>query len=699
MAASAKDIKAGKAYIELTTKDKIEKGLNAAKKKLTAFGSGVASLGKKFIVAGTAAAGMAGIAVASFVKQGAELTKIAERTGASVEWLSQMQYAAKQTGLEIDVVADAVKDMQERFAEASKLDSGEMLEGLNMIGVSVKEIENMTVAERFEFLAKKIAAIKDPATKTAVAIKLMGEAGYQLLPMIGNIEKLRKEAEKLGMTMTKEDAQAAKELADAWNTLTSMFKAFTAQIGSALAQTLKDIAEKVKVVFTAILKWVKDNKTTVATIAKVVVGIIAFGAALVTLGGIISGVGVILGGIATAISVVGTVLSAIGSVIAFLVSPIGLVLSAVIGLTGYVLYATGAMGNAVNWLTGTWGKLKDYMSETWQGVKDAFEGGDLKLAVKILWLSIKEAWLKGIQPLKATWIGFKSMLADGWADVWWGMVDILSACLYGIKDAWSATIYWLLDLIDGSVSSIVGAWQSITSYLSEAWAACVGGIMKTWNNVMGGMMKAWVKLKGLFSDKIDVEAEVKRIDDDTANKNNAQDEATAKVVKENQKRAEQHKQERERQKEATRTARQQEAEQHKQEREKDKSAIEEARKQEKQANSDRYADELQGTLDALEEARKERQAALDEAKKKAEEAKKKSNKKEPDKQNIETTIANTKGSAKGSFYANELANITATNSDAKRTADGVQTLVKKTEETNKILKKNTSATSAGIKFA
>ena len=33
MAASAKDIKAGKAYIELTTKDKIEKGLNAAKKK------------------------------------------------------------------------------------------------------------------------------------------------------------------------------------------------------------------------------------------------------------------------------------------------------------------------------------------------------------------------------------------------------------------------------------------------------------------------------------------------------------------------------------------------------------------------------------------------------------------------------------------------------------------------------------------
>lgn len=698
MAASAKNIKAGKAYIELTTKDKIEKGLNAAKKKLTAFCSGVASLGKKFIVAGTAAAGMAGIATAAFMRQGDELDKMSARTGATVEWLSQMKFAAQQSGAGIADIEASIKGMNKGFAEAQR-GEGEFLKGIKMLGVSLKTLTPMTTAERFEYLSEKIAGIKDPAQKAKVAMLLFTEVGTKLLPMVGSIKELRAEAEKLGLTMTKEDATAAAELTDAWGRLTAMFKMFMFQVGAALAPTLKNIADKVKIVSTAVLKWVKENKTTVATIGKVVVGIIAFGAALVTLGGIISGVGVILGGIATAISVVGTVLSAIGSVIAFLVSPIGLVLAAVVSLTGYVLYATGAMGNAVNWLTGTWGKLKDYMSETWQGVKDAFQGGDLKLAVKILWLSVKEAWLKGIQPLKATWIGFKSMLADGWADVWWGMVDILSACLYGIKDAWSATIYWLLDLIDGSVSGIIGAWQSITAYLSEAWAVCVGGIMKTWNNVMGGMMKAWIRLKGLFSDKIDVEAEVKRIDDETAGKNAAQDEATANVVRENQKRAEQHKKERERQKEANRAARKQEADQYKAEREKDKSAIEEARKQEKQANSDRYADELQGTLDALEEARKERQAALDEAKKKAEEAKKKSNKKEPDKQNIETTIANTKGSAKGSFYANELANITATNSDAKRTADGVQTLVKKTEETNKILKKNTSATSAGIKFA
>lgn len=698
MAASAKDIKAGKAYIELTTKDRIQKGLNAAKKKLTAFSSGVASLGKKFMIAGTAAAGMAGVATAAFMKQGDELEKMSARTGASVEWLSQMKFAAQQSGAAISDIEASIKGMNKGFAEAQR-GEGEFLKGIKMIGVSLKTLAPMSPAERFEYLSEKIAGIKDPAQKAKVAMLLFSEAGTKLLPMVGSIKELRAEAEKLGLTMSKEDATAAAELTDAWGRLTAMFKMFLFQIGASLAPTLKDIAEKVKVVFSAILKWVKENKETVATIAKVIVGVIAFGAALVALGGVISGVGVILGGIATAISVVGTVLGAIGSVIAFLVSPLGLVLAAVVGLTGYVLYATGAMGNAVNWLSGTWNKLKEYAGETFQGIKDAFAGGDVKLAVKILWLSIKEAFLKGVQPIKELWIGFKSMLADGWADVWWGMVDILSACLYGIKDAWSATIYWLLDLIDGSVSGIIGAWQSITAYLSEAWAACVGGIMKTWNNVMGGMMKAWVRLKGLFSDKIDVEAEVKRIDNETTNKNNAQDEATANVVKENQQRAEQHKQERERQKDANRAARKQEADQYKAEREKDKSSIEEARRQEKQANNDRYADELQGTLDAIEEARKERQAALDEAKKKAEEAKKKDNKKEPNKQDIETTIANTKGSAKGSFYANELANITASNSDAKRTADGVQTLVKKTEETNKLLKKNSSSNSAGMKFA
>ncbi len=650
--ASAKEVRAGKAYIELSTKDKITKGLNAAKKKLEAFGGSVSALGKKFMLVGTIAATAFGAAAASFMKQGDELDKMAARTGASVEWLSQMKFAAQQSGAAISDVEASIKGMNKGFAEAQR-GEGEFLKGIKMLGVSLKTLAPLSTAERFEYLSEKIAGIKDPAQKAKVAMLLFSEAGTKLLPMVGSIKELRAEAEKLGITMSTEDATAAAELTDAWGRLTAMFKMFMFQVGAALAPTLKDIADKVKIVFSAILKWVKENKETVATIAKVVVGIIAFGAALVTLGTTISLVGVALGGIATGITVISTIISTtigvIGSVLGFLVSPIGLVLAAVVGLTAYVLYATGAMSSAVSWFGKQWETLKAYVGETFEGIKNAIQGGDLSLAFRILWLSIKEAWLKGIQPLREMWIGLKVMMTSVWTDV-----------VYNLLSAWDTSIY-----------GITEGWNSFINFFSEAWSATVGSVMKVWNNAIGGIMKAWTKLKGLFNDKIDVEMEIKKIDAETDSKNQSYDDATANRVQEHDK------QKRERQADRDRS----------------KASLEEARQQQHIENNDHYSKELQGTLDAIEEARKERQQALAEAKKKAEEAKKKDSKKEPNKQDIETTIANTKGSAKGSFYANELANIGSTNNDQKRTADGVQTLVKKTEETNKLLKKGTSTTS------
>lgn len=701
--AGAKEIRAGKAYIELTSVNNIQKGLNAAKNQLQDFGKSVSAIGAKIAGIGSAVLGLGGAAVKSFTETGSNLDIMSKKTGLTGEELSELQYVCEQTGLELDVVADAVKDMNERFAEASILASGEMVEGLEMIGKSVKDLEGMSAGERFQFLSDEISKIEDPAKKTAVAIKLLGEAGYQLSPVLGNIKELRAEAKALGLAITDSDIKKASELAKVWKSLSSILKMAIFEIGSALAPAVKELSEQIKVVATAVLRWIKENKDVVVSIAKVAAIVAGVGTAILAVGGIITAVGAVFGALSTIIaafgtvcSVVGALITGIGSALAFLISPVGLVLAAVVGLAGAVLYYTGAMGDAVNWLTGTWGKLKDYMAETWQGVKDAFEGGDLKLAVKILWLSVKATWLAGIMPLRETWIGLKSMLADGWADIFWGMTDAFSACVYGIKEGWSATVYWLLDTINAGVNGLIVAWNSVTSFLTEAWAACMGGLTKTFNNVMGGLAKAWVRLKGLFSDKIDVEAEIKRIDNETAQKNNATDDETAEIVKQNQERAERQRQQREREKAATDEARRQEKEQNQREREADKAAIKTARDAEKQANQDYYADEMKGAHDALEQARKERQAALDEAKRKAEEARaKKKSERDDQKNKVETAIAETKGSAKGSFYADQIAGVKAS-SDAKRTADGVAQLVKETKDTNKILKKNAGSTAQTV---
>ena len=685
------EIRAGRAYVQLTAKDKLTKGLENAKKKLHTFGSSVSAIGKKIVGVGAVVGGALTATAAYFTSVGDKFDKMSGRTGASVEWLSQMAFAAQQSGTSIQAVQGAVKEMNKRFGEAQR-GQGEMLKGLEMLGMSAKQLQGLTPQQMFETLSDKIATVGDQAKRTKIIDAMFGGGGNQLQnlfgKMSGNIQKLRAQADKLGLTISTQDAKSAAELSDAWGRLVAMAKMMVFQIGGALAPTLKEIADYIKTVGTVVLNWVKQNKATVAMIAKITVGVIAVGGALVVLGGIISGIGTVIGAVST-------IISAFGAVLAVLTSPITLIIGAVVGLGVVIAQQTGAMAQAVEYLTGVWGNLKDYMAETWQGVKDAFQGGDLKLAVKILWLSIKAAWLQGIKPLTETWIGFKSLLADGWTNLWYGMADVFSACFYGLKDGWSATVYWLLNAFNATVNGLTVAWNSVTAFLTEAWSSTVNGIAKVWNKVMGTLMKAWVKLKGLFSDKVNVDVEIAKIDNEINAKNSALDDETASVVRRNQQRAQQQRQARQREKQATQQSRNAERAENQRARNADKKRYEQQRQAELQANMNYYADQMGQANQAIEQAKAERKALLDQAKKKAEQARaKKKNEAQARKATVAKSVAEVKGSVKGSFYADAISGV-KTNTDQKRTADGVQQLVSETKKTNDLLRKNSGNSSSG----
>lgn len=347
--AGAKEIRAGKAYIELTSVNNIQKGLNAAKKQLQDFGKSVAAIGAKIAGIGTAVLGLGGVAVSQFMSMGDQLDKMSQRTGLTVEELSELKFACQQSGASVEDLEAAVKGMNKGFAEA-KRGEGEFLKGLKMLGLTVKDVEKMTVAERFQFLSDKITGVVDPAQKAKLAMLFFTEAGTKLLPLVGSIRELREEAQKLGLTISGDSAKAAAELTDAWGRLTAMFKVFVFEVGAALAPMLKEIADSVKVVATAILNWIKENKDVVVSIAKVAAIVVGVGTAILAVGGIITAVGAVFGALSTIIaafgtvcSIVGALITGIGSAIMFLISPIGLAIAAVVGLGGAVLYYTGAM--------------------------------------------------------------------------------------------------------------------------------------------------------------------------------------------------------------------------------------------------------------------------------------------------------------------------------------------------------------------
>ena len=502
---SAQAIRAGAAYVELYTKDsRLVRGLARASKRLQAFGASVRAMGLKVAAAGTAMLAPLLGAAKVFASTGDQLDKMRARTGFSAEALSELGFAAEQGGASIDQLDRSLAAMA-RFSVMVERGLKTSTDLLDMLGVSAEQFKQASPEERFKLLAEAISKIEDPTLRAGIALNVFGRSGRELLPMLeggrASIEALQEEARRLGITMTDEDATSAAELTDALNRLKRQLKAIVVQIGAALAPVLTEMQKRIAPLITSVIKWIKENKTLVVTVFKIAAAVVAAGVALIILGTLISSAGAVIGGLVAVIGAVGTAIAILGKIIALLLTPIGLVILAVVALAGYLLYATGIGGKALTWLGERFQVLKSDALAAWQGIGDALAAGDLALAAKILWLTLKMEWKRGIHFLNGLWIKFKEFFLSIATNAVFGAAKILN-------DGWAA---------------IEVAWTETVGFLADAWSVFTNLLTKTWHSTVGFIKKAWVRLKSLFDSDVDVDAEVNRINRETTQANEAAD--------------------------------------------------------------------------------------------------------------------------------------------------------------------------------
>ena len=334
--ASTQGIRAGRAFVELFADDsKLVRGLRRAQKKLKAFGQSIRAMGLK--IAGLGAAMLAPMlgAAKAFSSMGDEVAKMAKRTGASVETLSELRFVASQTGTEFATLENAFRKMQRSIYDAGRGLSTQT-DALEDLGLKFKDLDGLSPEDQFKLLADRISLVEDPTRKAAIAMSLFGRTGTNLLPMFASgakgIEILQAEARRLGLTMSSEDAKAAEDFTDALDKLWKVVKMGVFHVGAALAPVLQQVAETITSVAMKVSAWVQANQQLIVTVLKVVAIVIAVGIALAMLGTVISGLGTILGALITVVTTVAAVLKILGAVIAFLVSPIGMVIAALAAL-------------------------------------------------------------------------------------------------------------------------------------------------------------------------------------------------------------------------------------------------------------------------------------------------------------------------------------------------------------------------------
>jgi hypothetical protein len=424
MASVAQQIRAGQAFVELSLQDKLSAGLDAAAAKFKAFGKGVAVAGASIAALGAAVLGpLVGLATAA-ASNAAELNRMSQITGASVESLSTLGYAAARSQVEVESLYAGIEKMNKFLGEATA-GSAEANQSLARLGLSVGQLQGMSPDEQFRTLADALSRVSSQAERTALATAVFGRGAFDLLPLLNQggagIRGLEQDLRDMGGEVSAADAQLGREFLRNINSISKAFQYAALAVGRALLPALvdatfwmRDVAKVIGTVAGGVVAWVKENKALVTTVVLVAGGVVALGTAIVGIGTAIAAAGFVITGFVSAIAAAGAVIGAI-------LSPVGLIITAVVAVgaafaagIAALLYFTGAGGAAISWLGQQFAEWKTIVSDAFGGVMDAINAGNFGLAFRIVGLTLQLAWVRAIEFLKQKWLDFRDWFLGIW---------------------------------------------------------------------------------------------------------------------------------------------------------------------------------------------------------------------------------------------------------------------------------------------
>lgn len=466
--ADTRGIRAGRAYVELGVSDKLTKGLRAAQKRLKAFGAGLRSIGTRMTAVGAGILAPLAASVKSFSRTGDSLHKMSGRTGVSTEALSELGFAAEQSGANLESLEAGLRKMQKTVGDAAD-GTTTAVDALAKLGLAVEGLANLSPEQQFKLIADRLSRIEDPTLRAAAAMEVFGKSGTQLLPLVQNgaagIEELQQQARSLGLTVSTEAAGDAAVLNDTLNILWRVLKQCAFVIGSALAPDVIELAGAITKAVVIVANWIKQNRELVVWAAKIAVGVVAAGLAFVVAGYAVLAIAAAIGGLAVIVSGVGIAFGVVTSILSAILSPIGLVVAAIAVLGASIFDLSDYGDKALAWLSDRFKSLKESVTRVMGGIVDALKAGDITLAADILWKSLKVIWQTGVNALNRVWLSVKQFFVSTAYEMWYGFLSAYELAAGKLKTWWANLVRWLAETWESDFFRDVrkGLWGLIGS--------------------------------------------------------------------------------------------------------------------------------------------------------------------------------------------------------------------------------------------
>ena len=246
-----------------------------------------------------------------FASTGDKIDKLSKRTNLSTDAAQSFGFAMEQSGKSIETLEPAIKAMNRNLLDFQR-GSKEAKDNFGELGIEFFKFKSLDTAGRFRLILKHLEQIPDAGQRAALAAKILGRGGTDILPLLGNLEALEAEFDTLGSKMSKEQVEAAAKLTDEFNKLQHQFKAIAINVGSAIAPALEEFARQVGPLLKHVAEWVKANPQLAQGALKVAAGLTAVSVVMKAMALINPYTGIIVGA-AAAITAIRKVQQATGT--------------------------------------------------------------------------------------------------------------------------------------------------------------------------------------------------------------------------------------------------------------------------------------------------------------------------------------------------------------------------------------------------
>lgn len=234
---------------DITAKDKTKKAFGSVNRGLSsmkkAAAPAVGQLARIGSVAATAAVGATAALVKMRMAAVDNLAKTADKLGVTTEALAGFRHAAELSGMSSQQFDKSLQNMGVQIANAAK-GTGLAVRALGDLGLDAAALAELPLDQQMYEVAKAMEGVESQSEKTRIAYELFGARGVGVLNMMkggaDGMMAMAKEAETLGIAISRVDAAKIEEANDSVTRAKGVFEGFGNQIAVAFSPIVSELA-------------------------------------------------------------------------------------------------------------------------------------------------------------------------------------------------------------------------------------------------------------------------------------------------------------------------------------------------------------------------------------------------------------------------------------------------------------------------